>query len=551
LLAGAPSESARADEGDVEPARLEVKHVDDQDRVRIEAGPGPENRVKLVPFPEDLEEQPAAEPREEPPARKPPERTEPAPPRRTIGRLPAANLAPQSDFRPRFKQPAVRHAQHFEPIDSTRQDGATQTWSAGESATPARAGQASQAAAQSSAGKALVEQAFAQSKTATTDSHYTDIIELCRRAGKEGLKPSHDEYAKRLMSWAYNRRGEARAAEARDKEALADFEAAVELNPSSWRAIHNRGVSYAALGRTNEAVADFDRTIALNARYPNAYFNRGELRYSQGHFQEAIHDYTAAISIGPADAVMHNSRGHALYRLKRFGEALSDYGKALDLEPNNAAALVNRGDAYSDLGRYAVAAADYRAAITADPKMARGYQAAAWLMATCPDAHYRNEKLAIESATQAIQLDGDDFRNLETLAAAQASAGKFAEAKATQEKAIAKAPSSELVAAEKRMALYQRDLAFREQSPQQMIAASEERMQAAPQKSKKKYPVARASAELPDGPQAVTYPENQAAPPRRSHAPRSFWPPKSAGGQPRGQRPRMLPKMPTHPLGRN
>ncbi len=138
--------------------------------------------------------------------------------------------------------------------------------------------------------------------------------------------------------------------------------------------------------------------------------------------------------------------------------------------PNYAPALVNRGDAYVDIGRYGDAAADYRTAIEADPEHARAYQAASWLMATCPDGHYRDEKLAVEAANKALQLDGENYRNLEALAAAQASAGQFAEAKETQEKAIAKAPRDQLVAAEKRMALYQQDLAYREVSRQDLIA---------------------------------------------------------------------------------
>ncbi len=97
-----------------------------------------------------------------------------------------------------------------------------------------------------------------------------------------------------------------------------------------------------------------------------------------------------------------------------------------------------------------------------NPKLARAFQSAAWLMATCPDEHYRNEKLAVEAAQKAVKLDPDNYRCLETLAAAQASAGLFAEAKATQEQAIAKVPQRDLVTAEKRMSLYQRELAYRE-----------------------------------------------------------------------------------------
>ena len=274
-----------------------------------------------------------------------------------------------------------------------------------------------------------------------SESECTEAIDLCRQGIAVGLNKTHEEYARQLMSWLYNRRGEVRASGGDDKQALADFEAAIEANPNSWHAIHNRGVSYAMQGRVPDALAAFDRTIELNRGYANAYFNRAELLYQQRNYEAAIRDYTAAIKLSPEDAGMYNSRGHALYRVERFGEALGDYGEALRLDPKNAAVLINRGDVFTDLGRYSEAARDYQTAIAINPQQARGFKAAAWLMATCPDEHYRNEKLAIEAAKRAIELDGGgDYRDLETLAAAQASSGLFEEAKKTQEQAIAKAP---------------------------------------------------------------------------------------------------------------
>ncbi len=303
---------------------------------------------------------------------------------------------------------------------------------------------------------------------------------------KAGLTKSYSDYSRRLLAWAYNRRGEALIQQGNEREALADFEAAVEHNANSWRAVHNRGVSYAAAGRTAEAMTDFNRTIELNKKYPNAYFNRAELKYAQGDFAGAVRDYTAASALKPGDPSVLNSRGHAYYRMQQFGDALRDYTLALKADPHFAPALINRGDTYCDLGRYGEAAGDYRAAVQADPKLARAYQAAAWLMATCPDSHYRNDKLAVEAALKAVELDGaNDYRILETLAAAQANAGRFDEAREAQEKAIAKAPRGELVAAEKRMALYGRDLAYRERprvdytKPEEMPAKPEQNVRQA------------------------------------------------------------------------
>jgi tetratricopeptide (TPR) repeat protein len=457
LLLGALRDVA-AQSNEKEPARLEARPA-----------------KKLVPFPEDEEK--AARPS----AKTAPVKIAPPAPR-------------QSNFQPRFKPPAVRQAQHSEPVEEAPKSPAPETGEpqklpvadaakAPEADEPAKAVEPTTPPETTSAaaspppkdelpGRALVDEAFAKSKASSSDSDYTAVIDLCRRAKGIGLSKAYDDYARRLLAWAYNRRGETRAKEARDKEALADFEASVEAG-GTWRAIHNRGVSYAALGRVSEAMSDLNRAIEMNSQYPNSYFNRAELKYKQGDYPGAVSDYTIAIKLGPADSAILNGRGHALYRMERFGEALRDYGEAIKADPENVAAIINRGDTYSDLGQYAEAAKDYRAAVRLAPKMGRAFHSAAWFMATCADQHYRNDKLAIEAAEKAIDLDGADYRNLSTLAAAQASAGMFDVAKATQEKAIAKAAKGEIVTAEKMMALYHRDIAFRER-PRTAYTPSEE-----------------------------------------------------------------------------
>jgi tetratricopeptide (TPR) repeat protein len=434
---------------------LEIKHIGPNGRVTLEtlsdvdassepaeapsAAPlnktqfKPAIKKKLVPFPEDEAES----------------GNRPAP---ASGR---PEPSKRSNFQPHFKTPAVRQVQHLEPAEENG-------W-APELAGPQLQRVPAQVDALDSPGRHLVDEAFAKSQAAHSDGDYTEVIDMCRRGLDAGLKKSYEDYARRLLGWSYNRRGEIRAEEGRDKDALADFEAAVECNRSSWRAIHNRAVSYASQSRLKEALADFNRTIELNKKYPNAYFNRAELKYGQGDFPGALHDYSAALALNPMDATVLNGRGHAFYRLERFGEALRDYSAALKIDPAFTAALINRGDTFADLGQYAEAATDYRNAVSAAPTSGRAYQAAAWLMATCPDEHYRHDALALDAARKAIKLDGDaDYRYLETLAAAQANAGKFSEAKETQEKAISKVPRGEHVAAEKRMSLYQRDLAYRE-----------------------------------------------------------------------------------------
>lgn len=312
-------------------------------------------------------------------------------------------------------------------------------------------------------GTKAVQEAYQLSRNAKTEEEYSEIIRLCDRGLKAIDNEENAAYTRQLMSWAYNRRGELRAADGRDDDALSDFDQAVQLDPKRWQAWHNRGVSRAMLGRFEEALADLDKTIELNPNYPNAWFNRGELRYEEGRFAEAIEDYNRAIRLNSNDSPAYNSRGHAYYRQGNYRAAIEDYSQAIRLDAANAAAYTNRGDAYADLGQFAQAARDYRAAIRIDPNLGRAYQSAAWLMATCPDEQYRNARLAIDAATKAIELDGDeDYRYLDTLAAALANAGEFQQAVELQEQVVAEAPEDVLPRYEERLSLYRDNRPYRD-----------------------------------------------------------------------------------------
>ena len=59
----------------------------------------------------------------------------------------------------------------------------------------------------------------------------------------------------------------------------------------------------------------------------------------------------------------------------------------------------------------------------------------AWFRATCPEAHFRNGKEAVELATLACTLDKwKDADQIDTPAAAYAEMGNFAEAERYQQK---------------------------------------------------------------------------------------------------------------------
>lgn len=319
--------------------------------------------------------------------------------------------------------------------------------------------------------------AFAKTKTAGSMRDYTEVIEICQRGLQAGVDKNTADYAAKLMAWAHNRRGETmlRSVSPKatpeelakvDQQSLAEFEAAINLDAACWRAYHNRGVSLAQMRDFDGALKDFDKAIELNPGHADAWFNRGELKFGQRRYDDAIADYNQALRLNPNDAAAYSSRGHAKWGAQQHPSAVEDYDRAIRLNPKNALAYTHRGLAYTEQGLYDRAAVDYRKAMELDPNLGAALQGAAWLMATCPDERFRDTKKAVEAASKALQVDGwNDYRYIDTLAAAYASAGRFDDAQSTMKEAIKHAPQENadiLRELSERMALYEQGKAYRD-----------------------------------------------------------------------------------------
>ena len=70
------------------------------------------------------------------------------------------------------------------------------------------------------------------------------------------LKPDNETYTSR---------GSVKFTLGYPKEAIKDFDRAIELNPKSANAYHNRGAAKLALGRREEAEKDFDKAKRLKS----------------------------------------------------------------------------------------------------------------------------------------------------------------------------------------------------------------------------------------------------------------------------------------------
>lgn len=83
-------------------------------------------------------------------------------------------------------------------------------------------------------------------------------------------------------------------------EALADFDAALDLTPKSPEASLNRGAALVMVGKPGLAVGAITEALQMGVREPHkAYFNRGAAREALGDLRGAYEDYNTALAIKP------------------------------------------------------------------------------------------------------------------------------------------------------------------------------------------------------------------------------------------------------------
>src|SRR3954451_20848803 len=108
----------------------------------------------------------------------------------------------------------------------------------------------------------------------------------------------------------------------------------------------NRGIAYGKAGDYDRAIADFDAALRINPNHMRAYLNRGNANFSRRDYDRAVADFSQAIRIEPRNVTIVMSRATAFEAKGDFGRAIADYDLALKLDPNLTAAMINRGFAW-------------------------------------------------------------------------------------------------------------------------------------------------------------------------------------------------------------
>lgn len=267
---------------------------------------------------------------------------------------------------------------------------------------------------------------------------------------------------------AYSKRGMTRMREGQRDAALADFSNAIALAPQNAEIYNERAAALLGVHEEKAALDDLTTALKLNPRNASAHNNLGLALVRTGNPDAAIAEFTEALQIDPAMTVVYCNRANAYFAKGNLDAVTADLSQALALEPKNGALIANLALVYSKIGDYEKAVSSLEKAIDLGPGVAGPYNDLAWLLATCPNARFRDGKRALGYATTACNFSSwKDPVMLDTFAAACAEAGDFDAAVKWEQNAIA-APglsASDLADAKKRLALYQMHKTYQDTPP--------------------------------------------------------------------------------------
>ncbi len=124
----------------------------------------------------------------------------------------------------------------------------------------------------------------------------------------------------------------------RQQKAIEHWKQALRINPNYAEAHSDLGTAMIQLGKVQEAMVHWEQAVRINPDLAEAQYNLGLALMGQGKPQEAIGHFEQALRIIPDDVQAHYGLGNALLQAGKPQEAIGHYEQALNLQPDFAAA---------------------------------------------------------------------------------------------------------------------------------------------------------------------------------------------------------------------
>lgn len=216
----------------------------------------------------------------------------------------------------------------------------------------------------------------------------------------------------------------------RNSESL--FRHAALVTRGNFVACNNLGAALMERGDRADAVPWFVEAVRIKTDYADAHCNLGECYIALKRPQEAIAEFESALRINPRLARAHYLLANQLLAQRDIRAAEAHYRSALAFKPDYTEAHYQIAVVSLAQGQTAEACDHFRAALRLKPDWIEALNNLAWVLATHPEARFRDGTQAVALAERGVQLtQTNDARLLDTLSGAFAEVGRFDDALAS------------------------------------------------------------------------------------------------------------------------
>jgi len=170
-------------------------------------------------------------------------------------------------------------------------------------------------------------------------------------------------------------------------------------------------------------------TLSKNPDCAMAEVGLGDCYFKENRIDEALELNRRATRLDPKFYEAWNNLGNILAAKGLSDQAMDCYRQALQINPSYKNSLVVFATLLNQSGKFDEAIAVYDGALKHNVDEPEIFSSLAWLLATCPDAKFRDGKRAVALAEHACQLTRyTEPIPIRTLSAAYAEAGRFTNA---------------------------------------------------------------------------------------------------------------------------
>jgi tetratricopeptide (TPR) repeat protein len=213
------------------------------------------------------------------------------------------------------------------------------------------------------------------------------------------------------------------------------FRRCVEITKeNNFEGCYLLGNAYVESGNLDAAAGSYRAALQMAPDLEEAHDNLGNVLYQQKKFEEAKGEYLIALRLKPGDPAIGGQLA-SVSQMIELENKLAGLYEALKTQ-DTAALHAQIASIRMARNEFPEAVEHYGEALRLEPDSPEILNNLAWLLATCPEAAFRDGARAVQLAERACEISGyQQTLYIGTLAAACAEAGRFDDAISTAQKA--------------------------------------------------------------------------------------------------------------------